>query len=278
MKSSWINDLYKKNITFQGQRKIVGGYFYGITDGGVLLKIATQTFRDGSFDFIYGETPLIVPLQPGEKKQEIHIGNRNYAGMEYCRRSGYSIHEPPGARYVRLQCRGNVLSAVEECCADILRMVDSDFSKCNSVQGFAALCMERFAGLTEENRREIAANYPEDCPAEGDIFGAFGCYIYVNALLGNYAKALARIRGENTRMRLLARNSLKRGDWSQERYEAAVVSITARYREITTALLAEDTAACEAILEQNYRENRQILSKQLGFSLPESYKDLCRAE
>lgn len=276
MKISWLNELYEKNITFQGQHKIVGGRFYGVTDGGVLLKIETQTFRDGSFDFVYGEAPLIVPLRAGEKKEELFLSGNNYAGMEYCRRMNFSVHEAPGDRYARQRCRSNKISRIEPYCADILRMVDSDFSRCSSVHGFSELCMERFARLPEESRRELAFCYPGDCPAEGDIFGEFGCYIYVNVLLKNYDKALARIRGENTRMRLLYRDNLKYGDWSQERYEKEIFLITARYREITLALLEHDFEACEAILEHNYQQNRQLLSERLGFSLPESYKDICK--
>ena len=276
MKISWLNGLYEKNITFQGQHKIVGGYFYGVTDGGLLLKIATQTFRDGAFDFVYGAAPLIVPIRPDEKKYEIYISNSNYAGMEYCRRKNYSVHAAPGDSYVRQQCRGNALSVVEQCCAEILHMVDSDFSKCNTVRGFSDLCEERYSRLNEESRRALAAEFPRDCPLESEFFGAFGCYIYVNVLFGNYDKALARVRGERHRMRQLYRASLQRGDWSQEQFDAATAKNLAEHRDITIAMLNDDTAACEAVLERNYQENRRILAERLGFSLPESYKDFTK--
>lgn len=278
MKTSWLNELYKRNISFRGQHKIVGGRFYGVTDGGVLLKVETQTFRDGSFTFRYGMAPLIVPLHAVEKKYEIYLCNEGYAYIEHLRRAPSSADSARGEMYLNPPCTENEFPLLEKRSSELLNMIEYDFLRCNSIRDYSNICMERFAHLTEEGQRKLAANYPEDCPAEGDCFGAFGCYIYVNTLLGNYDKALARIRGEKYRMHLLNCDSLKRGDWTQERFETATANNLAKYRDITLALRNHNTTACEAVLEGNYQQNRRILSERLSFSLPESYKDICKAE
>lgn len=276
MKISWLNRLYEKSITFQGQHKIVGGYFYGVTDGGLLLKIATQTFRDGSFMFRYGESPLIVPLREGEK-HEIYICNDRYASMEYRHRAKDSTYDAALEElFLNPRWPKCSQSTLEERCTALLGMIDRDFSRIRTIQDFSDACVERYERLSEEERRKVAAEFPRDCPPESEFFGAFGCYIYVNVLFGNYDKALARVRGERHRMRQLYRASLQRGDWTQEQFDAATAKNLAEHRDITIAMLNDDTAACEAILERNYQENRRILAERLGFSLPESYKDFTK--
>ena len=275
MKTSWLNKLYKENITFQGQHKIVGGRFFGVTDGGVLLKIETQTFRDGSFTFLYGMAPLIVPLRAVEEKYKIYICDERYAAIEYSNRRAKPADSAQEGMYLNPHCAADELPLLERRCAVLLRMIDHDFLRCDSTGDFSAICMERFARLTEEERQNLAVNYPEDCPVEGDFFGTFGSYIYVNTLLGNYDKALARVRGEKYRMRLLNRASLKRGDCTQEEFEAETAKNLAKYRDIIPALLNHDMAACEVVLERNYQQNRQILFERLGFILPKDYRELC---
>lgn len=278
MKTSWLNELYQRCIHFDGRSVITHGGFYGVTSGGLLLKLKACRYRGENFAFVYEAMPLIVPITGCPEKHEVTSCGEINANADYCHQMGWEIFDEAARPYMNLRDAPASLPLLERRCADILRLVDQRFRTLCDIRDYADFCKSRYAALSEEQRRAGISAYPADYPAVGNMFCGNGGYVYVCTFFGEAAAALARIRGERQYLRQVLDNSFASGYTAPDAYARECAETNGLYKEVEQALSANDLPACEAVLEKNYQKNRQLLSERLGFSLPESYKDICKAK
>lgn len=278
MRISWFTELYRKYIHFEGQSVITHRIFYGVTSGGLLLKLKARNLRGGYLGFEYGVTPLIVPLTGCPEKYEVTSLSEKNVAVEYCQQNGWGVGEEQAVPYTLLRNAPFADSLKEKLCADLVQFVDQKFRELRTVRDYERFCIARYNALTEEQLSRAEEEYPAGYPQIGNMFCGNGGYIYVCAFLGKREEALARIHGERQYQQRVLEHSFSVGFTSPDVYAEESEENKKEYCEIEQALAADDPAACEAVLEQNYQKNRKLLSERFGFSLPESYKELCRAE